>query len=864
MKEKPMTNTASFLKEITDNLSIISAKKTQHSPLRQVFTQDDLSSSPPQINSPPQKLEPSPKTGSTTSSGKSTMRSSDEKSTHESSDEDSIDSNEDLSLAEPTTTLMDASVFHTPRPTQDEITIHDTPFNNNSEEHTPDHQVDSTEDSFKTAKVMQTPHPNATSSLSSSGDQKSRSVRFASPGDPSNFTFDFTPQSVISPERPTTPHSSARNTPHNSPFKLFSQYDTFTKDKLGATVENLLPAPDAEDTEDLRMSRDRKRARREAIARDRVPRLPQNREIRHSRVASLTTQELVEDAEDFMRDLRSMPRPNPLDVEESAIADEEADIADEQVPDDVSSDFDEDTSARYVDYSQYSGSDAYDSIRQTPSPGKLNLFSSPGRAIELAQSPEYAKPAQTTSRVSSAESMQVITPDDVSHLLHSTVGSMTFDKQRKAWFKIRPSQMHKRKKSEDPKNEEVQSGEDEEEDIFKDIDDLVVDEAEEDEVQSNFSRPTSSRSGSSGAGKVSMIEEEEEDGSHDHQDLKVQEGGNGEEYHDNSLSYQYPPHPYVEGADSENETFNDREARKEAEKISQPNVEMSKPAVPIPPKSPLRKSVSVSPLPSLSSSPAKSRASIPPSPLRKSVKALLQDENIPPPQINVSPVRSPHRKTPSTEKRMRKSLPLPPLDTPEAIRIQDEMRLSSPKKMNSSPPKPHQPFSAISTPQPKAKHKQHEDSPFLEPRQSLRLSISPPPGDISFARTPRQDVSFSVTTRTLVKHLTDFEPFEPYWENLRFVDFNGKGATSLEGLKTFCPKLEAIDLRDCKVKYFTGLPSSMRVLKASGNRLDGLVSFAWGKNLQYLDLANNDIDSLAGILRDNHANLRPVEFSTST
>jgi len=59
--------------------------------------------------------------------------------------------------------------------------------------------------------------------------------------------------------------------------------------------------------------------------------------------------------------------------------------------------------------------------------------------------------------------------------------------------------------------------------------------------------------------------------------------------------------------------------------------------------------------------------------------------------------------------------------------------------------------------------------------------------------------------------------------------------------------LEAIDIKDCKVKYFTGLPSTMRVLKASGNRLDGLVSFAWGKNLQYLDLANNDIDSLAGM-----------------
>jgi hypothetical protein len=138
-------------------------------------------------------------------------------------------------------------------------------------------------------------------------------------------------------------------------------------------------------------------------------------------------------------------------------------------------------------------------------------------------------------------------------------------------------------------------------------------------------------------------------------------------------------------------------------------------------------------------------------------------------------------------------------------------------------------------------------SPFLEPRECLRLSISPPPAEVSFANTPKQDVSFSVTTRVLVKHLTDFEPFEPYWEKLNSIDFRDRGVTSLDGLKSFCPKVEALDIKNCKVKYLTGLPSSIKVLKASGNRLGGLVSFAWGTNLQYLDLANNEIDSLAGL-----------------
>src|ERR1700732_1851840 len=96
-----MTNTATFLKDITENISLTSHKKPQQSPLRQVFTSEDPSS--------PVNNEPRPTTGSTTSSGKSTLRSSDEKSTHESSDEESSfsDPNEDLSIAEPTQTLMD-------------------------------------------------------------------------------------------------------------------------------------------------------------------------------------------------------------------------------------------------------------------------------------------------------------------------------------------------------------------------------------------------------------------------------------------------------------------------------------------------------------------------------------------------------------------------------------------------------------------------------------------------------------------------------------------------------------------------------------------------------------------------------------
>ena len=248
------------------------------------------------------------------------------------------------------------------------------------------------------------------------------------------------------------------------------------------------------------------------------------------------------------------------------------------------------------------------------------------------------------------------------------------------------------------------------------------------------------------------------------------------------------------------------------------------------------------PLPSVS--PTKSLLSVPPSPHRQPLQVSLQQVNSPTPNSTLgSPIRSPHRKTPSTDKRMRKSLPLPPLDTPEAIR-QSQLAKGSPKRGNPVPRR-SQYEHLMATPLPKRPVQM--ESPFLEPPASLCLSISPPPADISFANTPRQDISFSVTTRVLVKHLTDFEPFEPYWEKLRYIDFHGKNVTSLDGLKSFCPKLEELDIKDCKVKYLTGLPSTMRILKANGNRFDGLVSFAWGRNIQYLDLANNEIDCLAGI-----------------
>ena len=98
----------------------------------------------------------------------------------------------------------------------------------------------------------------------------------------------------------------------------------------------------------------------------------------------------------------------------------------------------------YVEYSQHSESETYDSLFTFNLPGKQSASYLPESSTTV-QMPLPTTSNPVASRVSSAESMQVITPDDVAHLLPTTVGSMTFDPTRNAWFRVRASQMIRNK-----------------------------------------------------------------------------------------------------------------------------------------------------------------------------------------------------------------------------------------------------------------------------------------------------------------------------------------------------------------------------------------------------------------------------------
>ncbi|WWD17902.1 hypothetical protein CI109_102347 [Kwoniella shandongensis] len=125
--------------------------------------------------------------------------------------------------------------------------------------------------------------------------------------------------------------------------------------------------------------------------------------------------------------------------------------------------------------------------------------------------------------------------------------------------------------------------------------------------------------------------------------------------------------------------------------------------------------------------------------------------------------------------------------------------------------------------------------------RSFRQGNSSRLGDATFLT----ECSFGVAHDKLVQIITDVQPFEPHWEELRTINLKGKGADSVARLKEFLPKLDEANLDDNVVSYLSGIPSSVRTLHVAGNRLTSLTSVNHLRNLQYLDISRNQLDSVA-------------------
>ena len=104
---------------------------------------------------------------------------------------------------------------------------------------------------------------------------------------------------------------------------------------------------------------------------------------------------------------------------------------------------------------------------------------------------------------------------------------------------------------------------------------------------------------------------------------------------------------------------------------------------------------------------------------------------------------------------------------------------------------------------PKSWRNEHSTSYTSSVASSPSLSLTGSrTGSRTFVRTRSQngnatfltECSFGVSHDRLLQYITDVEPFEPNWEDLRSIDLSGKKAESVVRLKEFLPKLDEVNL----------------------------------------------------------------------
>ena len=107
--------------------------------------------------------------------------------------------------------------------------------------------------------------------------------------------------------------------------------------------------------------------------------------------------------------------------------------------------------------------------------------------------------------------------------------------------------------------------------------------------------------------------------------------------------------------------------------------------------------------------------------------------------------------------------------------------------------------------------------------------------------------SFPLVVQELVAKITDVEPYDPYWENIRKLNLKNKGLVTLLKLEDFCVRIEELDVSSNALAHLDGAPRTVRVMRAPGNCLSSLTGWGHLQNLQYLDVSDNHLDSLEGL-----------------
>ena len=106
--------------------------------------------------------------------------------------------------------------------------------------------------------------------------------------------------------------------------------------------------------------------------------------------------------------------------------------------------------------------------------------------------------------------------------------------------------------------------------------------------------------------------------------------------------------------------------------------------------------------------------------------------------------------------------------------------------------------------------------------------------------------TYSLAIKDLVEKITNVEPYEPYWEHIRKLQLPGKRLLTLHMLDDFCQRIEDLDVSDNELGQLNGAPSTLRKLNIRGNCLSNLTAWGHLRNLQYIDVSGNKLTSLGG------------------
>ena len=117
----------------------------------------------------------------------------------------------------------------------------------------------------------------------------------------------------------------------------------------------------------------------------------------------------------------------------------------------------------------------------------------------------------------------------------------------------------------------------------------------------------------------------------------------------------------------------------------------------------------------------------------------------------------------------------------------------------------------------------------------------------------------SLAVDEMIKAITDVEPYEPYWEQIRRLDLSNKKLATLHRFGDYCSGVEELNVADNEIGQVGDLPPSLRVLNIQRNCLSNLSAWGHLQNLQYLDVSGNEIENLDAF--SNLVHLRDLRAS---